>query len=886
MVELNESPGTADVAFRDDALTQVMTFARRFGPAHLTLALHAAVPVGLMPHLVHLLRCNFVPHAPWIAEADLLLSPLCREVGPGVYLLDQKVRELLLDELRQEPSLGPPRVRRVAELLLAYVDRTLRQTDSPDTRAFLLAQEWAGLAYLDPSRAAEMLAASLRDTLEGSRTADLLQVVNLVDALAVPLASEENFVLYTTGVSRLAAGDVEMANRFFEQVGDATAVPVVGSVELPAPRAVLERVTGTASPAAVPQSEERPPRATRPRSNLPLYRRPKPLRVYLSLYGPDVAEHRDSLSEAIRKLGHEAVGSEYFSVLSSSILDESDVFLMIVGRRRGWVPLGQTVSAGESEYRRATERGLPCLVFIAAGSEESREPHAGGRALADFKAELRTRHRVEQFALPDELAPALATALTRLTTGPQVFFSHRNTREVIALAERFAGALEREGYRPWLAARQDGAGELYFIIQEAIKSSRCMIIMLSPEVKGSELMLEELHFALTNKIPVIPVMIERCELPLELEGVDYVEMTRRKDSPEEYDVVLQRVMDTIDGVIGSAQTIEEPSAEVPSAEQREKPTDAEVIQKVAELYFYETYARSLLYRIGYPGDRIPKFQTADEFWRKIAGELQSGILPEGGGLRPLIEAAASMYPGNAVLRSWLGPVIEPASPAEDRGATIEGVGEDAQPRVAHVKVSVQTPEAVVSAPRHAGFPDVEDVAELPLRAAIAFAARCLRRVQELGPRDAVVARAIAEAEGIASSRWDVADPSLVDELLRIAREASTAADEIEHAQEYVSYSIHTRHYGKKAEADVAEGAAFAASRDAAKAVTRATAAVVHHAMYLCDGDPIGPGTIQIEDAKETEAAKFWADYERIAQAVREQGYTDETLVPPDFFGPL
>jgi hypothetical protein len=363
-------------------------------------------------------------------------------------------------------------------------------------------------------------------------------------------------------------------------------------------------------------------------------------------------------------------------------------------------------------------------------------------------------------------------------------------------------------------------------------------------------------------------------------------MTRWEDSRDQFESGFQRLMDTIDGVIGSAQTIQEPSAQVQGTEQRDKPTDAEVIRKVAELYFYETYARSLLYRIGYPGDQIPKFQAADEFWRKIARELQSGILPEGGGLRPLIEAAATMYPGNAVLRSWLGPVIEPASRAEDRGSTMEGIGEDAELRVAPVTASEQTAAAVVSSPRHAGFPDAEDVVELPQRAAVAFAARCLRRAHELGPRDAVVARAIGEAEGIASGRWDIADPGLVDELLRIAREARKAADEIEQAQEYVSYSIHTRHYGKKAEADVAEGAAFAASRDAAKALTRATAAVVHRAMYLCDGDPIGPGTIKIEDAKETEAAKFWADFEKIAAAVREQGYTDETPVTPDFFGPL
>jgi hypothetical protein len=318
---------------------------------------------------------------------------------------------------------------------------------------------------------------------------------------------------------------------------------------------------------------------------------------------------------------------------------------LLVGRRYGLVPPGQTASIAELEYRHAIERVVRCLVFSAAGSEQAQAPDDDGRALAEFKSYLRTRHRVEQFSSSHELAGGVAAALTELKTGLQVFFSHRYTVEVVSLAQRFAGRLEREDYRPWLAARQDATEvDLYVKVREVIKSSRCMIIMLSPEVKGSEVMLDELHFALTHNIPVIPVMIERCELPLELSGVHYLDMTRWEDSREEFERGLQRLMDTIDGVIGNAQTIQEPSAQVQGTEQRDKPTEAEVIRKVAELYFYATYARSLLQRIGYPVDRIPQFQTADEFWWKIARELQSGILPEGGGLRPLIEAAAFFGP--------------------------------------------------------------------------------------------------------------------------------------------------------------------------------------------------------------------------------------------------
>ncbi len=76
-------PTILDPSRSGGALQRVITFARHFGESHITLAMHAALPLGLTPELVHLIRINFVSAASWISEADLLLSPLCREVGGG-----------------------------------------------------------------------------------------------------------------------------------------------------------------------------------------------------------------------------------------------------------------------------------------------------------------------------------------------------------------------------------------------------------------------------------------------------------------------------------------------------------------------------------------------------------------------------------------------------------------------------------------------------------------------------------------------------------------------------------------------------------------------------------------------------------------------------------
>jgi hypothetical protein len=87
--------------------------------------------------------------------------------------------------------------------------------------------------------------------------------------------------------------------------------------------------------------------------------------------------------------------------------------------------------------------------------------------------------------------------------------------------------------------------------------------------------------------------------------------------------------------------------------QPEKPTDAQVIEELANIYNQRYGSDSLLEMIGFPRGRIPPFGEPFDFWRMVAERLQSGILPGGSGLRPLIGAAADMFPGNEVFRNWL-----------------------------------------------------------------------------------------------------------------------------------------------------------------------------------------------------------------------------------------
>jgi hypothetical protein len=189
----------------DPALAAVLAFSRRFGRETTALAMHAALPLGLSPELVHLLRMNFVREAPFIAEADLLLSPLCTEVGGGMYEMDADVRELLLAEMGRTAAYGPAHLRRVAQFLRAWAARGLDETADPDAMDHLRVQQWVALAYDEPARAAEALAGALRAGVDAADRPEVARVARLTTVLSAPLAAQVELRRYAGAVERLAA---------------------------------------------------------------------------------------------------------------------------------------------------------------------------------------------------------------------------------------------------------------------------------------------------------------------------------------------------------------------------------------------------------------------------------------------------------------------------------------------------------------------------------------------------------------------------------------------------------------------------------------------------------------------------------------------------------
>ena len=61
-------------------------------------------------------------------------------------------------------------------------------------------------------------------------------------------------------------------------------------------------------------------------------------------------------------------------------------------------------------------------------------------------------------------------------------------------------------------------------------------------------------------------------------------------------------------------------------------------------------AMLLLAKAGFPAPRRPAFTTSLLFWSQVAREANNGVLP--GGMRPVLKAAAEMYPSNLVFTQY------------------------------------------------------------------------------------------------------------------------------------------------------------------------------------------------------------------------------------------
>jgi len=228
----------------------IASFRDRFTQGHLFLAYHAAFPMALTPDLLYRLWKNFQrdihqnkQDIPWEAVADLLLSPLCKEVGYELYQMDADVRTILLSDLKANHHLGEDRINDLARFLLKYIQQQTH-TD-PDLAQ---AQKLVALSYVEPTQAAHELAALIHEKASailnqpadnGGQGAEMVRMGSLLNTLTEPLTDKQRteftpLLTYVEGLTHFVRGDATQAADQFSKIAEGMVIHVLGE-QLPVP---------------------------------------------------------------------------------------------------------------------------------------------------------------------------------------------------------------------------------------------------------------------------------------------------------------------------------------------------------------------------------------------------------------------------------------------------------------------------------------------------------------------------------------------------------------------------------------------------------------------------------------------------------------------------
>ena len=119
----------------------------------------------------------------------------------------------------------------------------------------------------------------------------------------------------------------------------------------------------------------------------------------------------------------------------------------------------------------------------------------------------------------------------------QIFISYsRKDKEFVTSLEE---DLRAANINTWIDLSGIPAGDHWDrVIQDAIRESRFLVVILSPDSVASDNVLNEVDLALELEIPILPLLYRDCEIPLQLRRKNYIDFSRGHD-PAWHDLLLQ-----------------------------------------------------------------------------------------------------------------------------------------------------------------------------------------------------------------------------------------------------------------------------------------------------------------------------------------------------------
>ena len=139
-------------------------------------------------------------------------------------------------------------------------------------------------------------------------------------------------------------------------------------------------------------------------------------------------------------------------------------------------------------------------------------------------------------------------------TDDRTFVSYSRTDSQFAV--KLASDLRANGASVWLDQLDITAGARWdSAIEDALRRSARVIVLLSPKAVASQNVLDEVSFALDEGKTIVPVLVEACTIPMRLRRLQYVDFTPG------YDTALGRLLVTLGVDRASVSRAATPAAE-------------------------------------------------------------------------------------------------------------------------------------------------------------------------------------------------------------------------------------------------------------------------------------------------------------------------------------
>jgi TIR domain len=176
----------------------------------------------------------------------------------------------------------------------------------------------------------------------------------------------------------------------------------------------------------------------------------------------------------------------------------------------------------------------PSKPLSLASAEEIDEEFASiAQQIADLVEAISERSAVRSVVRPPSARPSRKKAQPRPPVTAMegcLFVSH--SKEDGDFAELLKLRLEREGYEAWVDVdRLDPGLDWRAEIDEAIKSARAVLAIMSPAARASEYVTYEWAFAWGCGTKIIPIMLRQTTLHPRLATLQYLDFTNRIARP-------------------------------------------------------------------------------------------------------------------------------------------------------------------------------------------------------------------------------------------------------------------------------------------------------------------------------------------------------------------